>query len=158
MSDAQETCIEPASLSKSKRAENAPHLRKRAEKAAHSGGKQAARALACRHGAARGRVATARRAQEAKEVRLEALKRAFQKHKDWCDEGKHQLHGLKWNPSTRKPSYYSVRDKWEETKSKEEAMVKSLTYVRDAREKTVILCGRRARGAGGSRVTHGTHP
>ena len=71
------------------------------------------------------------RAEPKKEVRLGALKRAFQKHKDWLDKDKQELHGLKWNPLRKKPAYYSVRDKWEECKSKEDAIHKSLTYVRD---------------------------
>ena len=95
--------------------------------------------------------------QDAKPTK-ETLKQAFQKHKDWLDKDKRELHGLRYNLLKKKAEYYSVRQKWEECKSKEVAIHMSLTYVRDAREKTVILCGRRARGAGGSRVTHGTHP
>ena len=62
----------------------------------------------------------------------EALKLAFEKHKDWLDTRKQQRYGLKYDPLKKKASYYSVRDKWEKCESKEEAINKALIYVRDA--------------------------
>ena len=69
--------------------------------------------------------------QDAKPTK-ETLKQAFQKHKDWLDKDKRELHGLRYNLLKKKAEYYSVRQKWEECKSKEVAIHMSLTYVRDA--------------------------